>query len=62
MGSVAAFLIARLLATIFGYIPGAILFAVTGDRLLNPDFTDPLLYALPAFVITRTVTWLRRDR
>ena len=54
-----------LLATIFGSIPGAILFAATGDRLLNPDFTDPVLYALPAFVVmtfivTRTAGWLRK--
>ena len=54
-----------LLATMFGSIPGAILFAATGDRLLNPDFSDPVLYALPAFVVitfivTRTVNWLRK--
>lgn len=56
-----------LLATMFGSIPGAILFATTGDRLLNPDLTDPVLYALPVFVvitfiITRTVTWLKKTR
>ncbi|MCA9949855.1 MAG: TVP38/TMEM64 family protein [Anaerolineales bacterium] len=54
-----------LLASMFGSIPGAILFATTGDRLLNPDLTDPVLYALPAFVVitfivTRTVTWLKK--
>lgn len=54
-----------LLATMFGSIPGAILFATTGDRLLNPDLTDPVLYALPAFVVitfivTRTITWLKK--
>lgn len=56
-----------LLATMFGSIPGAILFATTGDRLLNPDLTDPVLYALPIFVlvtfiVTRTVTWLRKQK
>jgi len=56
-----------LLATIFGSIPAAILFATTGSRLLNPDLTDPLLYALPAFVlitfiVTRTVAWMRKSR
>lgn len=54
-----------LLATMFGSIPGAILFATTGDRLLAPDLTDPVLYALPVFVVvtfivTRTVEWLRK--
>lgn len=54
-----------LLATTFGSIPGAILFAATGDRLLDPDFSDPVLYALPAFVVatfivTRTVGWVRK--
>lgn len=56
-----------LLATMFGSIPVAILFASTGDRLLNPDFTDPVLYALPAFVlvtfiVTRTVAWIRKPQ
>ena len=56
-----------LLATIFGSIPAAILFAATGDRLLNPDFRDPVLYALPAFVVftfvvTRTVGWMRKRK
>ena len=50
-----------------GSIPAAILFAATGDHLLIPDFRDPVLYALPAFVIitfivTQTVGWLRRER
>lgn len=48
-----------LLATMLGSIPGAILFAVLGDRLLNPDLEDPLLYAVPAFfVIALIVTRL----
>ncbi len=56
-----------LLATMFGSIPGAILFATTGDRLLNPDLTDPVLYALPAFVlitfiVTRLVARLKKSR
>ena len=56
-----------LLATMFGSIPVAILFAATGDRLLNPDFSDPVLYALPAFVVitfivTRTVGWMRKRK
>jgi uncharacterized membrane protein YdjX (TVP38/TMEM64 family) len=56
-----------LLATIFGSIPAAILFAATGDRLLNPDFGDPVLYALPAFVlitfiVTRTVALIRKRK
>ena len=55
------------LASVFGSIPGAILFATTGDRLLNPDLKDPLLYALPVFVVitfivTRTISWIRKSR
>ncbi len=54
-----------LLASMLGSIPGAILFATTGDRLLNPDFKDPLLYALPAFVVitfivTRVASRIRK--
>lgn len=54
-----------LLATMFGSIPGAILFAATGDRLLDPDPTDPVLYALPAFfiitlIVTRTAGWMKK--
>ncbi len=56
-----------LLATMFGSIPGAILFATTGDRLLNPDLTDPVLYALPVFVvitfiITRLIARLKKHQ
>jgi len=56
-----------LLAMMFGSIPAAILFATTGDRLLNPDLTDPVLYALPIFVVvtfivTRTVDWIRKRK
>ena len=56
-----------LLATIFGSIPGAILFAATGDRLLHPDFSDPVLYALPAFVVitfiaTRALSWYKKSK
>ena len=56
-----------LLASMFGSIPGAILFAVLGDRLLNPDLRDPLLYAVPVFfvialVVTRLVSRIRKSR
>ena len=56
-----------LLATMFGSIPGAIIFAITGDRLLNPDLTDPLLYVLPAFfiitlIVTRIAARIKRPK
>jgi hypothetical protein len=51
----------------FGPIPGAVLFAATGNCLLNPDLSDPILYVLPTFfmitvIVTWTVGWLRRLR
>lgn len=39
------------LATVIGATPVAVLIVLTGDRLLNLDFTDPLLYSLPAFAV-----------
>jgi len=56
-----------LLATMLGSIPGAILFATTGDRLLNPDLKDPLLYVLPLFVvitfiITRLISRIKKSK
>jgi uncharacterized membrane protein YdjX (TVP38/TMEM64 family) len=40
-----------ILATVLGVTPVVILIVLTGDRLLNLDFTDPLMYSFPAFVI-----------
>lgn len=40
-----------LLGTMVGSLPGAIVIVVSGDRLLNLDFRDPLAYAFPAFVL-----------
>ena len=56
-----------LLASMLGSIPSAILFAVLGDRLLNPDLKDPLLYAVPVFfvialVVTRLVNRTKKSR
>jgi uncharacterized membrane protein YdjX (TVP38/TMEM64 family) len=53
------------LATVLGVTPVVILIVLTGDRLLNLDFTDPLMYSFPAFVvltflITRLIAWVKQ--
>lgn len=39
------------LASALGPIPGVFIFVLTGDRLLNFNLRDPLIYVLPVFVV-----------
>jgi uncharacterized membrane protein YdjX (TVP38/TMEM64 family) len=55
------------LAVMIGSMPVAVLFVLTGDRLINLDFRDPLMYSLPAFavltlLITRLVSRLKQRK
>lgn len=55
------------LAVMIGSTPVVVLFVLTGDRLINLDFRDPLLYSLPAFailmfLITRLASRLKQQK